>query len=144
MEQTAKVVATLKAGRDFDAPWLVFHGASSDEVEAEIQNAMNSDLMALMGRAAKEFSATTTVGSTLGGTIVSSTPPAALTGGAPAGATKLVFTDSPFEKKDEIKAMGGRWDKIGKTWYLEAATANASGLSPESLSTRGLGPVSWQ
>lgn len=51
-------------------------------------------------------------------------------------ATPKVFLNVPFERKDEVKALGAKWDPKSRGWWLPATNlaalkrANESGFEP--------------
>lgn len=53
-----EVVVTLKQHGGFDSPWLVFHGATPGEVQAQIVAALNGGLGDTVAKAAELFAAT--------------------------------------------------------------------------------------
>lgn len=50
------------------------------------------------------------------------TPPPAPTTGPPPSDNGKVYLDVPFSEKDEAKAVGARWDKDAKRWYVAQRT----------------------
>lgn len=67
-----KVVVTVKAGRDFDSPWVVFHADSNAEAADLLGAAEATGLFALVAQAAKALAGHFNVGNTLGGRPVQS------------------------------------------------------------------------
>lgn len=79
-----KITATLKAGRDFDAPWIVIGAETAEELTALINAAGDAGLGAAVANAARGLQATYSVGSAMGPvTQVSSTPTAPVQEAAP-------------------------------------------------------------
>lgn len=50
-----KIVVTLKAGRDYDAPWIVIHGDSVEDVLRHYDDKKFAELMARTRDAARYF-----------------------------------------------------------------------------------------
>lgn len=112
----AAVTVTLKGGRDFDAPWVVFRGSQADEVETLLEDSANGDLYTKVAQSANafqdEYAKLRPVASA---PAQSSTRPplsgqAALANAGPV-ADEVVLTKANFSNKDAVKALGGRWSK---------------------------------
>ena len=67
MSDSSKIVVTLKAHKDFDAPWVVFHGDTVAEVQQAMQQAEALGLYVGVGNAATAFKNMGAVGAQLGG-----------------------------------------------------------------------------
>lgn len=50
-----KIVVTLKGGAGYDAPWIVFHGGTVQEVNATIQEAFSAGLHETVRKASQAF-----------------------------------------------------------------------------------------
>jgi hypothetical protein len=61
-----KIVATLKAGRDFDAPWITIGADSPEELAVLVDRAGQAGLGAAVANAAKGLQATYTVAGSTG------------------------------------------------------------------------------
>ena len=57
MSENAKITATLKGGKDFDAPWIVVHANTAAEARDILGEVEASGLLADMGRVGKALKA---------------------------------------------------------------------------------------
>lgn len=62
-----KLNATIKAGKDYDAPWLTVGGESQEELDYHLQALVESDSLAAIAKLAKKLGALWTVSKVLGG-----------------------------------------------------------------------------
>lgn len=96
---------TLKAGKDFDAPWLVVKAATVTELHDKVQALDEGAVFATIGNAAKSMHAAYVLGKTLGAKPESpplATPPATT---APVTAAKPA-ADSPWGSAPDGPAWG--------------------------------------
>lgn len=57
VEANSKITATLKGGAGFEAPWIVVHGETVNEVSDVLQAIMSANLLSEVADAAKAFRA---------------------------------------------------------------------------------------
>lgn len=143
--EQAAVVATLKGGAGYDAPWLVFRSNTADEANNLLEAAANGDLLNTTASAAAAFQqayrsalpeAPQTAAASPG---TAQRPP--LTGQAQgnfgssadsrvfknaAGYEKVALVVPPPWKnktaKDEVKALGARFNGDTSTWEVDVKT----------------------
>lgn len=136
MTENAKVVVTLKAGGGYDAPWVVFHGDTVQEVQAAVQTAELTGLYAVVGKAAEAFAAQALVGGVLGATpvaapVVPTTPAAPATPAVQAGPPGTQAPSCPHGVKTYKTSKPG----AAKTWK--------AWMCPTPQGTPGQCPPEW-
>jgi ribonuclease HI len=50
-------------------------------------------------------------------------------GGGAAATDKRIYLKVPFQKKDQVKEQGGKWDPVKKKWYISSNHPNCQELS---------------
>lgn len=66
--ETGPYVATLKAGKGYEVPWVVIRADTLEQLESRVAAYAESGISATIGRAAKALEAGYTMGSRLGAT----------------------------------------------------------------------------
>jgi hypothetical protein len=99
-----KVTITLKAGRDFDSPWIVVSGDTPAEALANLDQVGMLGGAAAVANAAKSLQATYTVAGATG-PVQDVTPPAPTTPTAPPQATAPAAPAAPAPTAPPADAM---------------------------------------
>lgn len=125
--EQAAVVVTLKGGSGYEAPWVVLRGNTATEAHVLLEEASNGELLETVGTAAvvlqKAYQGALPAPQTnAAAPAANGRPP--LTGQGQADSQGRVFlkVPPPWENKtakDEVKALGGRYDGDTKQWFVK-------------------------
>lgn len=111
----SKFVATYKGGTGFDAPWLVHHADSLDEIKETLENELLRDIFDLMQAAGGYFASKGTPAPAGGGRAPRQ--------GQPSGSTSIELSDKDWNKIED--RFGSR--EIPSGWETRSGVAKNSG-----------------
>lgn len=112
-----KITVTLKAGRDFDAPWVVIHGLNAADVLTTMSDPDFPNLLTWTTKAAQKFGEGWNPSSGGQNTGQRAAPAQNRSQGQPPAATQHPKGERKFCEHGEKKFASGISQKNNKPWY---------------------------